>query len=141
MTIKLFAKSILLVLFTALTSCISDDRMDNTLTESEQLSLVRKALANAPEQIIEKKDLPLWLSEFIDNLRPDEERDVMVFKGKWEEDVVYYVFDAYFSCIMCSTFKSNGEIFDWSKYDTNEFWESTTDWKCIYQSKRKFNDL
>lgn len=141
MNLKNLAKSILLALVVVLTGCEGEKSLENTLSEPEQLRLVREALADVPEQIVEKENLPEWLSEFIDNLAPDNIRDVAVFQGNFKGEQVYYVYDGFFSCIMCSTFKSDGETFDWSKNDSEEFWKSTADWKCIYISKSNINSI
>ena len=141
MKINLFVKSILLVLVAVLTGCNSDENSETTLSESEQLLLVRKALARAPEQIVEEEDLPEWLSEFVYSLTQDSIREVAAYQAKWEGEDVYYVYDLYASCLMCSTFKSDGERIDWSETDVVEFWESATDWKCIYLRKTKILDI
>lgn len=141
MKINLFVKSILLVLVATLTGCNSEENSENTISESEQLLLVRKALAKAPEQIAEEEDLPEWLSEFVYTLTQDDARKVMVYQAKWKEEDVYYVYDMYASCLMCSTFKSDGDRIDWSETDLWEFWESATDWKCIYMHKSKILDI
>ena len=138
---NLFVKSILLVLVAILTGCNSEENPENTLSESEQLLLVRKALAKAPEQIAEEEDLPEWLSEFVNTMIMDDIRDVAAYQAKWEGEDVYYVYDLYASCLMCSTFKSDGERIDWSETDVVEFWESATDWKCIYLRKTKILDI
>ncbi|MBD5261730.1 MAG: hypothetical protein HDS38_06325 [Bacteroides sp.] len=138
---NLFVKSILLVLVAILTGCNSEENPENTISESEQLLLVRKALAKAPEQIAEEEDLPEWLSEFVNTMTMDDIRDVAAYQAKWEGEDIYYVFDSYASCLMCSTFKSDGDRIDWSKTDLWEFWESATDWKCIYRHKSKILDI
>ena len=138
---NLFVKSILLVLVAILTGCNSEENPENTLSESEQLLLVRKALAKAPEQIAEEEDLPEWLSEFVNTMTMDDIRDVAAYQAKWEGEDIYHVFDSYASCLMCSTFKSDGERIDWSETDVVEFWESATDWKCIYRHKSKILDI
>ena len=138
---NLFVKSILLVLVAILTGCNSEENPENTISESEQLLLVRKALAKAPEQIAEEEGLPEWLSEFVNTMTMDDIRDVAAYQAKWEGEDIYYVFDSYASCLMCSTFKSDGDRIDWSKTDLWEFWESATDWKCIYRHKSKILDI
>ena len=138
---NLFVKSILLVLVATLTGCNSEENSENTLSESEQFILVRKALAKAPEQIAEEEDLPEWLSEFIDSLAPDNIRKVAAYQARWNGEDVYYVWDEYFSCFTCATFTADGRRFDWSEIDSKEFWESATDWKCIYMHKSKILDI
>lgn len=138
MDIKLLVKSILLIMAAALSGCGGDESSDITLPETEQVRLVEEMFANAPEQIIEKENLPVWLSEFIDSLAPDNGRDTAAYQAQWKGEDVYYVYDGFSSCIMCFTFHSDGGQFDWSKIDTKDFWESTTGWKCIYISKNKW---
>ncbi|MBD5420733.1 MAG: hypothetical protein HDR47_05840, partial [Bacteroides sp.] len=118
---NLFVKSILLVLVATLTGCNSEENSENTLSESEQFILVRKALAKAPEQIAEEEDLPEWLSEFVNTMTMDDIREVAAYQAKWEGEDIYYVFDSYASCLMCSTFKSDGDRIDWSEIDSKEF--------------------
>ena len=138
---NLFVKSILLVLVAILTGCNSEENPENTLSESEQFLLVRKALAKAPEQIAEEEDLPEWLSEFVNTMTMDDIREVAAYQAKWEGEDIYYVFDSYASCLMCSTFTADGDRIDWSEIDSKEFWEYATDWKCIYMHKSKILDI
>lgn len=140
MNSNLFVKSILLVLVALLTGCSSYEQPENTISESEQLLLVSNALSDVSKKDIEKKDMPVWLSDFIDNLKPDNIRNIVAYQAKWKGMDVYYVYDDYFSCLMCTTFKSDGERFDWSKIDPRDFWESATDWECIYRSSFKVID-
>ena len=138
---NLFVKSILLVLVATLTGCNSEENSENTISESEQFILVRKALAKAPEQIAEEEDLPEWLSEFVNTMTMDDIREVAAYQAKWEGEDIYYVFDSYASCLMCSTFTADGDRIDWSEVDSKEFWKSATDWKCIYMHKSKILDI
>lgn len=137
MNIKLFAMGILLALTGVLTGCSSNESSERELSESEQLRLVRKTLAKVPKEVGEEKDLPVWLSEFIQSLEPDNMREVAAYKTRWKGKTVYYVYDGYFSCLLCTTFYSDGERLDWSIVDPEEFWETSTDWECIYLSEFK----
>ena len=78
---NLFVKSILLLLVATLTGCNSEENPENTLSESEQFILVRKALAKAPEQIAEEEDLPEWLSEFVNTMTMDDIREVAAYQA------------------------------------------------------------
>lgn len=126
MNMRLFAKSILLILVAVLTGCGSDD------PETDSGMIVGKDFANVPQQIVEKEELPVWLSEYIDGLHLDGMREIFVYQCKWKGEDIYYVHDTYSSCMLCSTFKSDGEIFDWEKESPDDFWKLSTDWKCIY---------
>lgn len=158
---KLLAKSITLVLAAAFTGCTSDDApeitypesgpvsssdeaLEITYPESGPVSLIQKAIESGVDLNTSTKNLPGWLSEYIDDRGPDNIRDVAAFQGKWKGKDVYYVFDAFSSCFMCATFWSDGGKVNWSEYDEKdiyEFWESSTDWKCIYLSKAKYHDI
>lgn len=140
MSMKILIKIFLAVWIVILSGCSRDERSEHILSEAEQLSGIQALLAKAPKNIAEREDLPEWLSQFIDNLAPDNTREVAAYKAKWKGEVIFYVSDEYSSCIMCSTFKSNGEIIDWSINDTFDFLNSSTDWECIYLSKSKYND-
>lgn len=139
MNMKNFRKIMLLVLVAVIAGCSSDDP-ENKYSESEQNYTLVKELANAPIQIIEKGDLPKWLSDLIDGLKPDNMRTVAVYQGKWKGEDVYYVHDDFFSSIGLAIFRSDGKHIDGSENDSNEFWKSATDWKCIYLSKFKISD-
>lgn len=141
MRINLFAKSLLLVLVAILTGCSSNEDPEYTNPELISLSFLHEAIAKASKQNFEKEDLPVWLTEFIHNLKPDNGRNVAAFQAKWKGEVVYYVYDDYFSCIACATFKSDGEKLDWSDNDFYEFWESPLNWEIIYLSKSKIHDI
>lgn len=139
---KFLLKTILSVLLVILTGCASDQSSErNALSESEQLAFLQKLIAKAPKHIAERENLPEWLSQFIDNLAPDNTREVAAYQAIWKGEVVYYVSDQFFSCIMCSTFTSEGEIIDWSINNSDDFLKSSTDWECIYLSKNNFHDL
>lgn len=139
MNMKIFCKSMCLVLVAVITGCSNDDP-ENMYSESEQNYTLVKELANAPIEIIEKGDLPTWLSDLIDGLKPDNMRTVAVYQGKWKGEDVYYVHDDFFSSTGLATFRSDGKHIDWSENDSNEFWKSSKDWKCIYLSKYKYLD-
>lgn len=140
MTIKLFAKSILLLLVVALIGCTSiEDPKDSTL-EGVSFSFVWEAIANATENNFEKENLPVWLKEYINNLAPDNIRDVAAFQTKWKGETVYYVHDQYSSCLLCATFKSDGSKFH-SDNNFVEFWNSKPNWEMIYLRKSILHDL
>lgn len=140
MKINLFAKTILLLLSLVLAGCSAEERTENTVTDP--VEIVRKAIKNTPKQDIENGDLPVWLSEFIDGMGPlDDPREVAAIKGNWKGEDVYYVYDYYSSCLACSTFNSEGEKNDWSKIDSEKFWGSVTDWKCIYRHKSTLHNI
>lgn len=138
---KTFVKSILVALVAVLTGCGNEESLDNTTLENVSLSFVHEAIANASEMNFEQENLPGWLTEYIHNLMPDNARDVAAFQAKWKGEVVYYVYDDYFSCMLCTTFKSDGEKLDGSNNDFFEFWNSSPDWEIIYLSKSKIHDL
>lgn len=137
MKISLFAKTILLLLSLVLVGCSTEEGTENTVVDP--VEIVRKAIRNTPKQDIENSDLPAWLSEFIDIRTPDDIRDLAAIKGNWKGEDVYYVYDSFSSCIYCFTFNSEGEKFDWSKIDSDDFWKSATDWKCVYLNKSKIH--
>ena len=141
MKISLFAKSILLVLVASLTGCSSNEDPESTTQELISFSFVHEAIANASEQNFEKENLPVWLTEFIYNLKPDNSRNVAAFQTKWKGEVVYYVYDEYFSCLLCTIFKSDGKKLNWSEQDFDKFWKSEPYWEIIYLSKSKIHDL
>lgn len=138
MKINIWIKSIFLVFVAVLTGCSSNEDPENTTLDIVSISFVHEAIANASEMNFEKENLPVWLTEFIHNLEPDNGRDVAAFQAKWKGEVVYYVYDDFFSCILCTTFKSDGKKFE-SNNDFVEFWKSEPDWEIIYLSKGKFH--
>lgn len=142
MNMKLFARSITLVLAAAFAGCGSDEPPE--ITQSGPVTLIQNAIESDVDLNTTTENLPGWLSEYIEDLRPDNTRDVAAFQGKWKGKDVYYVSDAYSSCFMCATFWSDGGKVNWSDYDEKDiygFWESSTDWKCIYLSKAKYHDV
>lgn len=138
MKINIWIKSIFLVFVAVLTGCSSNEDPENATLDIVSISFVHEAIANASEMNFEKENLPAWLTEFIHNLEPDNGRDVAAFQAKWKGEVVYYVYDDFFSCILCTTFKSDGKKFE-SNNDFVEFWKSEPDWEIIYLSKGKFH--
>ena len=140
MKLSLFAQSILLVVVAAFTGCSSEDP-ETTTPDGISISFVHEAIAGASEPNYEKEDLPVWLTEYIYSLKPDNIRDVAAFQSKWKGEAVYYVYDDYHSCITCSTFKSDGEMFDWTKTDPKKFWQSVSNWEMIYLSKSKIHGI
>lgn len=128
--------SIMLVLTAVFAGCSSIEDPENNNLESASLSFVYDAIAKASEHNFEKENLPGWLTEFIYNLEPNNERNVAAFQTTSKGEVIYYVYDEYFSCQMCATFKSNGEKVDWSSKDSDDFFKSTKHWELIYLNKR-----
>lgn len=142
MQMKFLLKTILSVLLVILAGCADDQSSkEDTLSESEQFALLQKLTAKAPKHLAERENLPQWLSQYIDHLEPDNLREVAAYRAIWKGEVVYYVSDQYFSCIMCSTFTSDGETIDWSINNSDDFLKSSTDWECIYLSEFKYHDL
>ena len=141
MKINLFAKSLMLILAVALAGCSSNEDPEYITSELVSLSCLHEAIAKSSKQNFEKDNLPVWLTEFIHSLKPDNGRDVAAFQTKWKGEVVYYVYDEYFSCIACATFKSDGEKLDWSDNDFYELWESPLNWEIIYLSKSKIHAI
>ncbi len=150
----LFAKSILLAFVAVLTACNNHESLENTADDlihdensenknsgDDVIQAIWPAIISGYEQDFEKDDIPKWLLEYIDSLKPDNVRNVAAFQGKWKGEVVYYVHDDYFSCVLCDTYKADGEKIDWSKIDYKEFFKSVTDWECIYLSKFRIQDL
>lgn len=141
---KTFVKSILVILVAVLAGCAKEESLENEESlelESISLSFVREAIANASEKNFEKENLPAWLTEYIHGLKPDNIRDVAAFQTKWKGEILYYVYDDYFSCLLCTTFKSDGEKLDGSDNDFYDFWNSPRDWDLVYLSKSKIHDL
>ena len=138
---KIIVKSILLVLIAVFAGCGNEEGPENTTYEMAPFYLLHDAIANSSEMSFEKENLPEWLTEYIFSLKPDNGRDVAAFQAKWKGEDIYYVYDEYFSCLMCSTFHSNGEQFDWTENDPEKFWKSAKDWEIIYLSKSKIHDL
>lgn len=140
MTIKLFAKGILILLVVALIGCNSNEDPENSTLDVVSLSFVQEAIKNASENNFEKENLPVWLSEYLHNLKPDNIRDVAAFQTKWKGEYIYYVYDEYSSCLLCATYK-----FDGSKFNSNnnfvDFWNSEPEWEIIYLRKSIIHDL
>lgn len=141
LSMQLLAKWILLFTIAVLTGCNKNEDLKDKSLETVSLSFVHEAISNAPEKNFEKENLPVWLTDFIHNLKPDNGRDVAAFQTQWKGEVIYYVYDDFFSCLLCTTFKSNGEKFDASTNNFFEFWASEQDWEMVYLSKSKIHDL
>lgn len=141
MNMKFFATSILLVIVAVLTGCSSNESPEDETIEIVPLTLLSEAIADPSVVTVEKEELPVWLSDYIDSLKPDNFRDVAAFHAKWKGEDVYYVHDAFSSCLLCATFHSNGEKINWSEINPAEFFKSAADWKIIYLSKSKIHDI
>lgn len=121
MKVNLIVKSILLAFVVALAGCNSDE-------------------SNLHENIIENVDMPKWLSDYVGTLLTyDGIRDIAVYKGKWKGEDIYYVYDCFSSCMYCDVFTSDGNRFDWSGIDIENF-DTAIEWKCIYERRAKFHD-
>jgi len=141
MQLKFLLKTIVTVFVVVLAGCTVHLPSENTLSESEQYETIQELIAKAPKNIAERDNLPRWLSQYIDSLKPDNVREVAAYRARWKGNVVYYVSDLFSSCIMCATFTSDGEKIDWSINNSDDFLKSSTDWECIYLSKSKYHDL
>lgn len=131
MNLKLFAKSILLVLVAVLAGCSSNESQEDSISNLEEIILIQESLANAPEQIMAKEDIPVWISERFS--LEDTTRRMAVYQGHWNRESVYFVQDSYFSQFTGKTFNSHGEYLYWPMDDYKKLWKSAKDWKCIYK--------
>ncbi len=138
---KILLKAILSVLVVMLAGCTNDESSENSTLNGVSLSFVFEAFANASENNFQQENLPVWLLDFVLNLKQDDIQDVAAFRAKWRGEDIYYVYDCYSSCLLCNTFKSDGEKFGTSNNDFFEFWNSAPHWELIYLSKSKFHDL
>ena len=140
MKINFFVKSMLLVFVALLTGCRSNEDPENSTLNGVSFSFVLEAIANASENNFQQENLPVWLLDFVLNLKQDDIQDVAAFRSKWRGEDIYYVYDGYSSCLLCNTFKSDGRKFE-SNNDFVEFWNSAPHWELIYLSKSKIHDI
>lgn len=141
MNIKFFLQTILSILVVILAGCTSEESSENLKLEGVAFSFVLEAIDNASENEFQQDNLPDWLHDFVLNLKQDDIQDVVAFQTKWKGEVIYFVYDTYSSCLLCNTFKSNGEKFGSSNNEFFEFWNSAPYWELIYLSKSKIHDL
>ncbi len=141
MSMKILLKAILSVLVVMPAGCTNDESSENSTLNGVSFSFVPDAIANASENNFQQENLPVWLLDFVLNLKQDDIQDVAAFRAKWRGEDIYYVYDTYSSCLLCNTFKSDGEKFSTSNNDFFEFWNSAPHWELIYLNKSKLHDL
>lgn len=141
MSMKILLKAILSVLVVMLAGCTNDESSEDSTLNGVSFSFVPEAIANASENNFQQENLPVWLLDFVLNLKQDDIQDVAAFRAKWRGEDIYYVYDTYSSCLLCNTFKSDGEKFGTSNNDFFEFWNSAPHWELIYLNKSKLHDL
>ncbi len=141
MSMKNLLKAILSVLVVMVAGCTKDESSENSTLNGVSFSFVFEAIANTSENNFQQENLPVWLLDFVLNLKQDDIQDVAAFRARWRGEDIYYVYDSYSSCLLCNTFKSDGEKFGTSNNDFFEFWNSAPNWELIYLSKSKIHDL
>ena len=88
-------------------------------------------LASAPRVDVPKKSLPEWLVFRITHYyetRPSIISKVLIYKGEWDKQVVYFILDIFSSCL-CDFFTENGERI----VDASDCRATSKNWVIIYE--------
>jgi hypothetical protein len=87
-------------------------------------------------QVMNKENLPAWLTEMIDELADKQEKSmissrIMFYKFSWEgEDYYTYVSD--YTAILSHVFTIDGNLIELDYASLKRINEDSKDWKCIY---------
>jgi hypothetical protein len=88
-----------------------------------------------PKELVAKEKLPEWL-----NIKISEYEDthsailpLIVFQGKWEERIIFYMYYYINSCQFCDVYYENGENIVWTTDAYFDNFQSTSkEWILIY---------
>lgn len=88
---------------------------------------------NSPE-----RNIPEWLSIKIQELEAEHSKDikivnVRIYKGIWNNQVVYFINDTLKSCMFCEVYYENGERVVWLSGDDSFISADKSDWELIYE--------
>ena len=88
-------------------------------------------LDSAPKKNVPKENLPEWLVARINEqyeTRPPEICKVIVYKGEWNKQTVYFIMDTFSSCL-CNFFTKDGGRID----NLTDLRTTSKNWIIIYE--------
>ncbi len=130
----LFFTIISLCLLIGETGCGKEEK------ENSSEELFMSNLYTAPHNIVAKNDMPDWLSDKMNQIEKETEKDIAVIKirlyqGEWNNKKIYVIINYLSSCLYCDVYYENGEQVIWSKEDitTDSFSCTSENWELIYE--------
>ena len=97
-------------------------------------------LYTAPHNNVAKNDLPDWLSDKMNQIEKETEKDIAIIKirlyqGEWKNKKVYVLINSLSACLYCEVYYENGEQIVWNKEDvsTDNFSRTSENWELIYE--------
>ncbi len=101
----------------------------------------QEKLDSAPVEIAPRETLPDWLNDEIDEIEQwpymGPTAKSLVFKGEYNRQVVYYIYNWYDSNQFSRLFYENGEdvrrtVVDWNGAGRDDFYATSKNWTVIY---------
>jgi len=121
--------SLLLLFFLTFIGCKDNEKVNDV----EDMFLTR--LRSAP--LVEGEDLPDWLSFKIEEIErqaaPKSLTQIRIYQGEWENEVVYFITNDFYSCLFCEIYYKNGEHIALNSTNVNEFSITSSSWTYIYE--------
>jgi hypothetical protein len=119
---------ILIVLAFSVAGCNKEEPITDGVPFSDIFS--------APKVLVQKNELPEFITVVVDFLEYSPGNWVRVNKGEWINRDVYFVYDMLSSCMFCRVYFGNGEhiIWDNGSYFPEDF-STSKNWVLIYTNK------
>jgi hypothetical protein len=120
------------LLLTGLAGCGKEEKNN----EMNYIQAFQTKLQSAPLTELSENSFPEWLLFKIREVEnePSSMTGVKIFKGKWRNQVVYFVRNLLSSCVFCDIYLENGakvELLD--ENDIKDFCITSKDWEKIYE--------
>jgi hypothetical protein len=96
-------------------------------------------LNSASLAIENEENRPEWLVAKIDEIENIHSNDtaiinVQIFKGKWNEQIIYFIKNSLQSCLLCEVYYEDGtQVMLFNDSDIGSFCETSENWALIYE--------
>ena len=122
-------KKLILCVLSAMTlgfaGCSSDE-----LTYDEMVDKI--TTYNLPQKLVEKEQLPAWITERINKIQPETYTQLSVNKFVWKNKMYYYFQSGYNSFLEVIYDEEGNEIRLLTGDERRDVLMSSRDWVCIY---------
>jgi len=120
--------TMLCILFLGLFGCKDKEE----IKENETAGTTFSDLAKAPKNIVSKETLPEWLVVRINDYyetRPSLITKVLIYKGEWNDQIVFFILDTFSSCLYCNLYTEDGKRAD----NLPDLRVTSKNWTIIYE--------
>jgi hypothetical protein len=116
-----------LFLCLGMTGCQATDEKTN-----EETTSVFTKLDSAP---FSQSVFPEWLTIKINEIEAsaDALTRIRVYKGEWNKEPVYLIWDNFSSCLLCEVYNETGRKVTFTEESVTDFDTTSTNWVLIYE--------